>query len=173
MLLSSKVFKCWNVETMASFILNKGCWSGRSIKMETMADFYELLEIQKNATQEEIKKAYRKQALKFHPDRNPGDADAEKRFKEISEAYEVLSDEKKRQIYDQYGKDGLPGAGAGGGAHFESWKKLCAPSWVPLAAWAANRFSKAYSAVILEAGAQRPDKCIGKGLAKGSTSPSL
>lgn len=88
-----------------------------------MADFYELLEIQKGATQEEIKKAYRKQALKFHPDRNPGDADAEKRFKEISEAYEVLCDEKKRQIYDQYGKDGLPGAGAGGGAHFETMEE--------------------------------------------------
>src|SRR5271155_1343152 len=85
-----------------------------------MADDYEILEISKEATQEDIKKAYRKQALKFHPDRNPGDKEAEKRFKEISEAYEVLSDEKKRQIYDRHGIAGLQGAGMGGGAHFET-----------------------------------------------------
>lgn len=88
-----------------------------------MADFYELLEIQKNATQDEIKKAYRKQALKYHPDRNPGDKDAEKKFKEISEAYEVLSDDKKRQIYDRHGKEGLQGAGPGGAQHFESMEE--------------------------------------------------
>jgi molecular chaperone DnaJ len=84
--------------------------------MVAMADYYELLEIQRNATQEEIKKAYRKKAVKYHPDKNPGDSEAEKRFKEISEAYEVLSDEKKRQIYDQYGKEALSG-GMGGGGH--------------------------------------------------------
>lgn len=78
-----------------------------------MADYYTVLEVQRGATQEEIKKAYRKQALKFHPDRNPGDSEAEKKFKEISEAYEILSDEKKRQIYDQYGKEALRGATAG------------------------------------------------------------
>lgn len=82
-----------------------------------MADYYETLEVPRNASAEEIKKAYRKKALQNHPDRNPGDADAEKRFKEISEAYEVLSDEKKRQIYDRHGKEGLQGAaGMGGGA---------------------------------------------------------
>lgn len=75
-----------------------------------MTDYYETLEIPRKATQEEIKKAYRKKALKFHPDKNPGDAEAEKRFKEISEAYEVLSDEKKRKIYDQHGKAGLEGS---------------------------------------------------------------
>lgn len=80
-----------------------------------MADYYEVLGITKAATQDEIKKAYRKGALKHHPDKNPGDAAAEKKFKEISEAYEVLSDEKKRQIYDQYGADALRGAGMGGG----------------------------------------------------------
>lgn len=89
-----------------------------------MADYYEILEISKNATQDEVKKAYRKQALKYHPDRNAGDAQAEKRFKEISEAYEVLSDEKKRQIYDRHGKEGLQGAGMpGGGAGFSSMEE--------------------------------------------------
>ncbi len=83
-----------------------------------MSDYYEILELSRSATQEEIKKAYRKNALKYHPDRNPGDSAAEKKFKEISEAYEVLSDEKKRQIYDQYGADALKGAGMGGpGGH--------------------------------------------------------
>ncbi len=80
-----------------------------------MSDYYEVLGLSRSATQDEIKKAYRKSALKHHPDRNPGDTAAEKKFKEISEAYEVLSDEKKRQIYDQYGADALKGAGMGGG----------------------------------------------------------
>lgn len=81
-----------------------------------MSDYYSALGIARGASQEEIKKAYRKSALKFHPDRNPGDKEAEKRFKEISEAYEVLSDDKKKQIYDQYGADALRGgAGMGGG----------------------------------------------------------
>ena len=80
-----------------------------------MSDFYEVLGIARGATQEEVKKAYRKQALKYHPDRNAGDTQAEKKFKEISEAYEVLSDEKKRQLYDQYGEDALRGAGGMGG----------------------------------------------------------
>lgn len=80
-----------------------------------MADYYETLEISRTATPEEIKKAYRKKALQYHPDKNPGDAEAEKKFKDISEAYEVLSDEKKRQIYDRHGKEAVFGAGAGGG----------------------------------------------------------
>lgn len=83
-----------------------------------MTDYYEALEVSRGATQEEIKKAYRKSALKYHPDRNPGDKEAEKRFKNISEAYEVLSDDKKRQIYDQYGADALKGGmGGPGGGH--------------------------------------------------------
>lgn len=73
----------------------------------SMADYYEILGVAKNATQEEVKKAYRKRALQHHPDRNPGDPDAEKKFKEISEAYEVLGDEKQREMYDHYGKEGL------------------------------------------------------------------
>lgn len=80
-----------------------------------MSNYYEVLGLARSATSDEIKKAYRKNALKYHPDRNPGDAEAEKKFKEISEAYEVLSDEKKRQIYDQYGADALKGAGGMGG----------------------------------------------------------
>lgn len=81
-----------------------------------MADYYELLEVPRGATQDEIKKAYRKKALKYHPDKNPGDAEAEKRFKEISEAYEVLGHDEKRQMYDRYGKEAVSGAaGFGGG----------------------------------------------------------
>ncbi|EPP34336.1 chaperone protein DnaJ [Chlamydia ibidis] len=76
-------------------------------------DYYAVLGVSKSASPEEIKKAYRKLAVKYHPDKNPGDADAERRFKEVSEAYEVLSDAQKRQNYDRYGKDG-PFAGAGG-----------------------------------------------------------
>lgn len=82
-----------------------------------MADYYDVLEVSRTATAEEIKKAYRKKALQFHPDKNPGDSEAEKRFKEVSEAYEVLSDDKKRPIYDRHGKDGLQGAAAGAGMH--------------------------------------------------------
>ncbi len=82
-----------------------------------MADYYDTLEIAKTATPEEIKKAYRKKALMYHPDRNPGNKEAEKKFKEISEAYEVLSDEKKRSIYDQYGKEAVSGAAGGFGGH--------------------------------------------------------
>lgn len=79
-------------------------------------DYYEVLGIDKSADQDTIKKAYRKLAVKYHPDRNPGDKEAEDKFKEATEAYEVLSDEQKRPIYDQYGFAGLDGMGAGGGA---------------------------------------------------------
>jgi molecular chaperone DnaJ len=79
-----------------------------------MADYYDVLEVSRQATAEEVKKAYRKKALQFHPDKNPGNAEAEKRFKEISEAYEVLSDDKKRQMYDRYGKEGVQAAASGG-----------------------------------------------------------
>ncbi len=75
------------------------------------ASYYEILEVEKNASGEAIKKAYRKKAMKYHPDRNPGDAEAELRFKEAAEAYEVLSDPQKRRIYDVYGKDGLRSSG--------------------------------------------------------------
>jgi molecular chaperone DnaJ len=79
-------------------------------------DFYEVLGVAKNASEAEIKKAYRKMALKYHPDKNPGDASAEEKFKEAAEAYEVLSDANKKARYDQYGHAGLGGnAGFGGG----------------------------------------------------------
>ncbi|MCH9610215.1 MAG: Chaperone protein DnaJ [Chlamydiales bacterium] len=80
-------------------------------------EYYETLGISRDATDEEIKKAYRKMAIKYHPDKNPGDADAEAQFKEVSEAYEVLSNPEKRQMYDRYGKDAMSGAAGGmGGA---------------------------------------------------------
>lgn len=80
-----------------------------------MKDYYATLGISRGATSEEIKKAYRKKALECHPDRNPGDPKAEATFKQVSEAYEVLSDDNRRRIYDQYGEEGLRGAGMGGG----------------------------------------------------------
>lgn len=79
-------------------------------------DYYEILEISKSASADEIKKAYRKMAIKFHPDKNPGDKNAEEKFKEAAEAYEILSTPEKKQRYDQYGHAGLGGnAGFGGG----------------------------------------------------------
>ncbi|HOK51135.1 MAG: molecular chaperone DnaJ [Bacteroidales bacterium] len=82
--------------------------------MATKRDYYEILEVPRNATKEEIKKAYRKQALKYHPDRNPGDKEAEEKFKEAAEAYEVLSDDEKRARYDRYGHAGVSGSNGGG-----------------------------------------------------------
>ena len=80
-------------------------------------DYYEVLEVSRSASEDEIKKAYRKLAIKYHPDRNPGDAEAEAKFKEAAEAYDVLHDPQKRQQYDQFGFD-APGGGFGGGNPF-------------------------------------------------------
>ena len=81
--------------------------------MAAKRDFYEVLGVSKSASQDEIAKAYRKLALKFHPDSHPGDEDATKKFKEGAEAYEVLSDAQKRARFDQYGHAGLEGNGGG------------------------------------------------------------
>lgn len=90
-----------------------------------MTDYYDILGCKKNASADELKKSYRKLAMKYHPDRNPCDEEAERKFKEISAAYDILKDEKKRQIYDQYGEAGLNGGGnqggfGGGGFDFNS-----------------------------------------------------
>lgn len=83
--------------------------------MSKKRDFYEILGVSKSATPEEIKKAYRKVAIQFHPDKNPGNKEAEEKFKEAAEAYEILSDAEKRQRYDRFGHSG--GAGGFGGHH--------------------------------------------------------
>jgi molecular chaperone DnaJ len=80
-------------------------------------DYYEVLGVSKDATEDELKKAYRKLAIKYHPDKNPGDKSAEEKFKEAAEAYDVLRDKDKRARYDQFGHAGVDGQGGfGGGA---------------------------------------------------------
>ena len=90
--------------------------------MASKRDYYEILGVSKSASDDEIKKAYRKLAVKYHPDKNPGDKEAEAKFKEINEAHDVLSDKQKRARYDQFGHAGVGGAGgnpfAGGGNPF-------------------------------------------------------
>src|SRR5262245_29699600 len=96
-------------------------------------DYYEILEVERSASAEEIKKSYRKLAVKYHPDKNPGDKAAEEKFKELGEAYEALSDQQKRAAYDQYGhsafdprRRGFGASGAGGGFHdpFEIFREV-------------------------------------------------
>ena len=96
------------------------------------SDYYETLGVARDASSDDLKKAYRKQAVKYHPDKNPGDAAAEAKFKEVSEAYDVLKDDEKRAAYDRYGHDafqsggmGRAGGGGGGGFHdpFEMFRE--------------------------------------------------
>ncbi|MFQ6069695.1 MAG: molecular chaperone DnaJ [Candidatus Aminicenantales bacterium] len=86
----------------------------------TKRDYYEILGISRGASEEEIKKAYRRMALKYHPDRNPGDKEAEEKFKEAAEAYSVLIDSEKRSVYDRFGHEGLRGEGFTGFSGFNS-----------------------------------------------------
>lgn len=83
-------------------------------------DYYEVLGLQKGASKDDIKKAYRRLAVQHHPDKNPGNRESEEKFKEASEAYEVLSDDQKKATYDQFGHAGLEGMGGGGGQGFSS-----------------------------------------------------
>ena len=91
-------------------------------------DYYEILGIGRDAGADTIKKAYRRLALKYHPDKNQGNKEAEEKFKEISEAYEVLSDPKKRATYDQYGHAGMEGAFSGGGFSWSDFSHFDADS---------------------------------------------
>ena len=86
--------------------------------MAEKRDYYEVLGVEKGATAEEIKKAYRKKAIQYHPDKNPGDKEAEEKFKEAAEAYDVLSDPQKKARYDQFGHAGMSGAGGFSGGGF-------------------------------------------------------
>ena len=90
------------------------------MSMDQKRDYYEVLGVDRNATPEQIKKAYRKKAIEFHPDRNPGNKEAEEKFKEAAEAYDVLSDEKKKQLYDQYGHSMGPQGFGGGGSYYNA-----------------------------------------------------
>lgn len=87
--------------------------------MSSIRDYYEVMGLSRDASEQDIKRAYRKLALKYHPDRNPGDAGAEERFKEAAEAYAVLSDAQKRNQYDRFGHAGVTGAAGGPGAGFD------------------------------------------------------
>lgn len=86
----------------------------------TKQDYYETLGVSRNSDAEEIKKAYRQMAMKYHPDRNPGNKESEERFKQAAEAYSILIDSDKRVVYDQYGHEGLRGEGMGGFSNFNS-----------------------------------------------------
>src|SRR5437899_9937679 len=79
----------------------------------TKRDYYEVLGVAREASGDELRKAYKREALKYHPDRNQGDPSAEGKFREASEAYQILSDEQKRHVYDQFGHAGLEGGGGG------------------------------------------------------------
>src|ERR1035437_5989922 len=82
-----------------------------------MSDFYATLEVERIASDDDIKQSYRRLAMQYHPDKNAGSKESEEKFKELSEAYDVLRDPQKRAAYDRYGEEGLRGGGGGGGVH--------------------------------------------------------
>src|ERR1039458_203118 len=82
-----------------------------------MADFYATLEVERSASDDDIKQSYRRLAMQYHPDKNAGSKESEEKFKELSEAYDVLRDPQKRAAYDRYGEEGLRGGGGRGGFH--------------------------------------------------------
>ena len=93
-------------------------------------DYYEVLEVERSSSEEEIKRSYRKLAVKFHPDKNPGDHAAEERFKELGEAYDVLMEPQKRAAYDRYGHAAFQQGGMGGGGFHDpvSYTHLTLPT---------------------------------------------
>lgn len=109
--------------------------------MASKRDYYEVLGIQKGADASTIKKAYRKMAKKYHPDANPGDKEAEEKFKEVNEAYEVLSDDQKRAAYDQYGHSAFENGGMGGGGFTGGGSQVISLIWAT--------FSEIYLVVAL------------------------
>ena len=136
-------------------------------------DYYEVLGVSKTATDAEIKKAYRKLAMKYHPDYNPGDKEAEEKFKEINEANEVLSDPKKRQLYDQYGFAGVDpnyaaqnGGGPGG---FGGFSGLAATA-LTLAIFSATSLAAA-SAVLAARAVRRIPTPPARARTSGCASP--
>ena len=136
-------------------------------------DYYEVLGVSKTATDAEIKKAYRKLAMKYHPDYNPGDKEAEEKFKEINEANEVLSDPKKRQLYDQYGFAGVDpnyaaqnGGGPGGFGGFSG----LAATVLTLAIFSATSLAAA-SAVLAARAVRRTPTPPARARTSGCASP--
>ena len=117
--------------------------------MAEKRDYYEVLGVGKSASKDEIKKAYRKLAMQYHPDRNPGDKVAEEKFKEAAEAYEVLSDDQKRQRYDQFGHAGVSGAGGGGGSACHQGQQPEGKSQIDTPRSGGRRREKAQSQEIL------------------------
>jgi len=116
---------------------------------------YDVLGVKPTATETEMKKAYRKLAMKWHPDKNQGNPEAEKTFKSISEAYGILSDEKKRTLYDQYGEKGLKegggGGGFGGGDPFDIFNSFFGGEWAVWAAAAEDHVKEKTSCISLAA----------------------